>query len=124
MSCSRLHLEAREIGELLYKLLAQNGLLAITFVSPAQLETLTEALESNVVMLLAKENVPVTYFTPLFERPCSLSDPRLAKHAFKPLKQGTAAELLCNSLLNLVSNDIQRVDMAGLYSGVWISVLA
>lgn len=110
MSGLRLHLEAREIGELLYELLVQNGLLATTPISPAQLTTLTEALESNVMMSLAKEKVPLTYFTPLIEHLCSLSDPKLAKHAFKPLNQDTAAELLCNSFLNLKSDNTQRVD--------------
>ena len=123
MSGLRLHLEAREIGELLYELLAQNGLLAITPVSPAQLTALTEALESNVAILLAQENVPVTYFTPLSEHLSSFSDTESAKNAFKPLYQDSAAELLCNAFLALRTEDVQRVDMSGLYSGVWISTL-
>lgn len=123
MSGLRLHLDAREIGELLYELLAQNGLLAITPVSSAQLTALTEALECNIAILLAKESVPVRYFTPLIEHLSSFKDSGIARHAFKPLYQDTAAKLLCNAFLGLRTEDIQRIDLSGLCSGVWISTL-
>ena len=65
----------------------------------------------------------MTYFTPLVEHLSSLNDTQATRDAFMPLFQDTAAELLCNAFLGLRTEDVQRIDMAGLYSGVWISTL-
>ena len=119
----RLHLSAKDIGNLLYEFLVESEVIEELPVSASQLTSLVGSLEGHSLALMEEESIPTKILGPMLDELAlaESSTPSL----FEPLVPTDASRILLNVFLAIRDDEIGHLQVSGSDSAIWlVSILS
>ena len=118
ISVLRLGLNACEIGDILYEMLAEIKGVDMLPVSPSQLRSFVESLEGHSLKMRKKGNNALNYASIMAEN--AALQVNTTSDIFEPLSPDIAASLLLAAFQALRNDEVEHLEATGAESAVWI----